>query len=826
MSHDRQMGDAESTVAANKAATRLFNVWRDRNGRSPLSNMQWVEVEEDNLEAEIFNFCRWVSSTPIPKFFDDQLKPRLNNSNQEGTVKLLLKSTLTKYVGKVILMIRNKFPQHPDFASLHSNSDVPLWWTKLRPIFERECDRYHLRLDSEQYAFGETATCPLYITNSSFYIPVDEGLVNDYISLIDLRYILMKLMHEASIGCDRNGKLQQRCWLIFAYQAVGRGGEIKFQDYNNWMWHPKYEIVDIGWTELKLLTKYAMAMVPHKNHFFMDWYHGLGSYWSVEQGLHRSSGDRQIIGNYVFPDLHAFSDPVVTKKVTQVIRENLPKGCPEEIAQSFSAKSTHKGSITLLATHHGCDVLDVCGRSGHATGTSLDSYMDMSYIPRSLPGAKILNQYTNLQADIKVPRLECLAPDTHDSVNRLIDSLFVVSIAKFKRGGELHIVLRTCAASLVMYHKMVTQELGTSNAVATKLRNAARNAGITDSRFPNTPTEFILDQWSELIWKDFNDRNPEMAIASADMSQIALVLNQNNQVLMEMKTMLVEVSKVQANAHAYMSSQAATIRELHNEINSLQRNLQRAEQKLRFLKTPPSSSQSQQRSRRRYKEIEEEDIELNINTKIAPLFNEGDEISYGSSSSNSSSNKKLQTTMTKSIPQRPLLYSAEAKKISEDKTNKDFFLSRCMKDLYERNLLSQKKWSNIQVPALYEEKHFLKSTLELVEVVITDEDKNVLKNPGATAEWLADFGSRIEDQCMAKMQEYEGSEITKSKGKMKATYMALGRRVKAYKKELAKLTQNHDPYKELLRDRPKAVGPATPQDNRSMLGFMQKKQRK
>jgi len=328
------MGDAESTVAANKAATRLFNVWRDRNGRSPLSNMQWVEVEEDNLEAEIFNFCRWVSSTPIPKFFDDQLKPRLNNSNQEGTVKLLLKSTLTKYVGKVILMIRNKFPQHPDFASLRSNSDVPLWWTKLRPIFERECDR-----------------------------------VNDYISLIDLRYILMKLMHEASIGCDRNGKLQQRCWLIFAYQAVGRGGEIKFQDYNDWMWHPKYEIVDIGWTELKLLTKYAMAMVPHKNHFFMDWYHGLGSYWSVEQGLHRSSGDRQIIGNYVLPDLHAFSDPVGTKKVTQVIRENLPKGCPEEIAQSFSAKSTCKGSITLLATHHGCDVLDVCGHSGHATGS-------------------------------------------------------------------------------------------------------------------------------------------------------------------------------------------------------------------------------------------------------------------------------------------------------------------------------------------------------------------------------------------------------------------------------------------------------------------------
>jgi hypothetical protein len=49
-----------------------------------------------------------------------------------------------------------------------------------------------------------------------------------------------------------------------------------------------------------------------------------------------------------------------------------------------------------------------------------------------------------------------------------------------------------------------------------------------------------------------------MAIASADMSQISLVLNQNSQVLMEMKTMLVEVSKAQASDHAYMSSQVAT----------------------------------------------------------------------------------------------------------------------------------------------------------------------------------------------------------------------------------------------------------------------------
>lgn len=90
------------------------------------------------------------------------------------------------------------------------------------------------------------------------------------------------------------------------------------------------------------------------------------------------------------------------------------------------------------------------------------------------------------------------------------------------------------------------------------LQIAARDAGITGNRSPSTPSEFILDQWSEFIQRDFNDQNPEMAIASADMSQISLVLNQNSQVLMEMKTMLVEVSKAQASDHAYMSSQVAT----------------------------------------------------------------------------------------------------------------------------------------------------------------------------------------------------------------------------------------------------------------------------
>jgi hypothetical protein len=147
-------------------------------------------------------------------------------------------------------------------------------------------------------------------------------------------------MKEAVLDCDRNGKLQQQCWLSILHQAVGRGGEIKLQDLAKWMWHPKYEVLDIGWSELKLLEKYAMPIVPHKKHFINDFYHCLGSFWSIERGLFRSGSDQCSIGNF-----HSLGEVGVSKKMTALILENLPPGCSPE---KFSAKSTRRGLTTEL----------------------------------------------------------------------------------------------------------------------------------------------------------------------------------------------------------------------------------------------------------------------------------------------------------------------------------------------------------------------------------------------------------------------------------------------------------------------------------------------
>ena len=139
-SNTRTLGQAPSTAVADAAALKLYDVYRGRKEKSLFSDMLFAEVVSDNLEGEIFNYSSWCSSTPIPAFFDENLQPqpRSGRNHQDGPVRHLMSTTLSKYIGKVISQIRRKFPQHPDFADLRAD-EVPQWWTKLRPLFETEC---------------------------------------------------------------------------------------------------------------------------------------------------------------------------------------------------------------------------------------------------------------------------------------------------------------------------------------------------------------------------------------------------------------------------------------------------------------------------------------------------------------------------------------------------------------------------------------------------------------------------------------------------------------------------------------------------------------
>jgi hypothetical protein len=117
------------------------------------------------------------------------------------------------------------------------------------------------------------------------------------------------------------------------------------------------------------------------------------------------------VSNFLFPDLHALHDSGVTKKVMAIIRENLPVGCLDRIVSSYSSKLTRRGSITELCSYRNLS-LRCMWLLGSCIGTSLDSYLDKSFIVRGLHGGKAHADFTDMDVDIKVLQLECLGTHT------------------------------------------------------------------------------------------------------------------------------------------------------------------------------------------------------------------------------------------------------------------------------------------------------------------------------------------------------------------------------------------------------------------------------
>jgi hypothetical protein len=111
----------------------------------------------------------------------------------------------------------------------------------------------------------------------------------------------------------------------------------------------------------------------------------------------------------------------------------------------------------------------ICSRTGHSTGTNLDSYADDRNVVRGIAAGKALAGWSNVRASVNVPSFECIRsydPATAKNVDSFIERLFVVSLPDFQPGGHLYRVLETCAASLVMYHNQVTTELNADNVIS------------------------------------------------------------------------------------------------------------------------------------------------------------------------------------------------------------------------------------------------------------------------------------------------------------------------------------------------------------------------
>ena len=93
-----------------------------------------------------------------------------------------------------------------------------------------------------------------------------------------------------------------------------------------------------------------------------------------------------------------------------------------------------------------------------------------------------------------------------------------------------------------MHHNQVEKGLGARCAIVTKLYQAAREANITDTRYPtNTAPGVILQKWSELIMENFIAINPDIMTVSVDGSYLATATNQLSQIVVAQSLILARV---------------------------------------------------------------------------------------------------------------------------------------------------------------------------------------------------------------------------------------------------------------------------------------------
>ena len=129
-------GRAPSTIGGDEAAKKFYNTFRALRGKeTTFDQMLPSEIESDNLEMEIVDLLIFITNNPIPVGYGKSFKPPgVEEDHDEPLndepVKVLTEKTLLQYVGNIVQLFKQKFPNHEEFVGLSSN-ETPEFWSRL-----------------------------------------------------------------------------------------------------------------------------------------------------------------------------------------------------------------------------------------------------------------------------------------------------------------------------------------------------------------------------------------------------------------------------------------------------------------------------------------------------------------------------------------------------------------------------------------------------------------------------------------------------------------------------------------------------------------------
>lgn len=383
----RDLTKADNTEKRTNAALFLFKAYR-KSMKLPDTPTQ-AEFEVDNLRVFFVRLCNWAESRPIPIHFDENLNPTT------ATTRCCTEDTLAGYVGQILQWLRRQIPHHEEFVGLHpkDHKAAPEWWSHLRSSFIENCVKFQ-NVNCGDHTFGLEEIRPLYRDLGWSYEPdtdrESEWNISEHpLSRCDLRSVMLRLVKSAN---KQNNNLEMAAMINSTYRAVGRGGEVKFQTYNDWKFDYYVKILDTMWRESKNASAYGMPRVADDeflfDYFFIHAAFGLGADGFVRTPEQVRDGKEM----HVYPSLHAIHNNSVSAKMTTAIRAALLSWkIPKELVNRHTAKSLRQAGINELAMHKDIGPFEASAISGHSVGNNLNSYMDVLNPIRALPAAQAMS---------------------------------------------------------------------------------------------------------------------------------------------------------------------------------------------------------------------------------------------------------------------------------------------------------------------------------------------------------------------------------------------------------------------------------------------------
>jgi len=235
----------QTTRGSVKSAIELFDSFQRQRNEPILSALTADDVidSQDDLllldeddRGKMFlllgNFAFWLHENPPTK---------------AGSSIILSAASIGQYFCSVKGELARRFPKAFAFDNVEDD-----WYSPMRKLFVAKL------LRREMTSGNDVAL----IKCHGLYREHNHSLDRQRDSVQganDLKSVNRKLLQSGQANASSKALLQ-----TLAYSAAGRGGEVKFQHYDDWFWDTCLDILETSWKETKTLKTHIMTFCSDK----------------------------------------------------------------------------------------------------------------------------------------------------------------------------------------------------------------------------------------------------------------------------------------------------------------------------------------------------------------------------------------------------------------------------------------------------------------------------------------------------------------------------------------------------------------------------------